>query len=163
MVNLIRRRVLRRLIWFCTVCLCPTKRTLGLYWLTSESEWPPNATTKDQRPETRDQPTAPLWRHTQHYQSQDCKNTFSVRWLTQLERALRSSPGCLCDTEIAFFSIFQHGQSSINQPTVQAKAFWRHAQVWKQSIPYCSFTKQVRTAAIIATSHANAFTIIVIA
>ena len=28
--NLIRRRVLRRLIWFCTVCQCPTKRTLGL-------------------------------------------------------------------------------------------------------------------------------------
>ena len=24
--NLIRRRVLRRLIWFCTVCRCPTKR-----------------------------------------------------------------------------------------------------------------------------------------
>ena len=33
--NLIRCRVLRRLIWFCTVCLCPTKRTLGLYGLTS--------------------------------------------------------------------------------------------------------------------------------
>ena len=29
--NLIRRRVLRRLIWFCTVCQSPTKRTLGLY------------------------------------------------------------------------------------------------------------------------------------
>ena len=29
--NLIRHRVLRRLIWFCTVCRCPTKRTLGLY------------------------------------------------------------------------------------------------------------------------------------
>ena len=28
--NLIRRRVLRRLIWFCTVCRCPTKRTLCL-------------------------------------------------------------------------------------------------------------------------------------
>ena len=25
--------VLLRLIWVCTVCLCPTKRTLGLYWL----------------------------------------------------------------------------------------------------------------------------------
>ena len=25
----IRRRVQRRLIWVCTVCLCPTKRTLG--------------------------------------------------------------------------------------------------------------------------------------
>ena len=32
--NLIRCRVLRRLIWFCTVCRCPTKRTLGLYGLT---------------------------------------------------------------------------------------------------------------------------------
>ena len=29
--NLIRRRILRRLIWFCTVCQCLTKRTLGLY------------------------------------------------------------------------------------------------------------------------------------
>ena len=29
--NLIRRRVLRRLIWFCTVCQRPTKKTLGLY------------------------------------------------------------------------------------------------------------------------------------
>ena len=28
--TLIRRRVLRRLIWVCTVCLCPTKKTLGL-------------------------------------------------------------------------------------------------------------------------------------
>ena len=28
--NLIRRRVLRRLIWFCCVCRCPTKRTLWL-------------------------------------------------------------------------------------------------------------------------------------
>ena len=36
--NLIRRRVLRCLIWFCTVCLCPTERTLGLiiYWLSNE-------------------------------------------------------------------------------------------------------------------------------
>ena len=31
--NLIRRRILRRLIWFCTVCRCATKRTLGLYGL----------------------------------------------------------------------------------------------------------------------------------
>ena len=31
--NLIRRRVWQRVIWFCTVCLCPTKRTLGLYGL----------------------------------------------------------------------------------------------------------------------------------
>ena len=28
--TLIRRRILRRLIWVCTVCLCPIKRTLGL-------------------------------------------------------------------------------------------------------------------------------------
>ena len=27
--NLIRRCNLWRLVWFCTVCLCPTKRTLG--------------------------------------------------------------------------------------------------------------------------------------
>ena len=31
--NLIRRHILRRLIWFYTVCRCPTKRTLGLYGL----------------------------------------------------------------------------------------------------------------------------------
>ena len=31
--NLIRRRVGRRLIWFCTVCRYPTKRSLGLYGL----------------------------------------------------------------------------------------------------------------------------------
>ena len=31
--TLIRRRILRHLIWICTVCLCPTKRTLGLYGL----------------------------------------------------------------------------------------------------------------------------------
>ena len=30
---LIKRRVSRRLIWVCTVCLCPSKRTLGLYVL----------------------------------------------------------------------------------------------------------------------------------
>ena len=29
--NLIRRRVLRRLVCFCTVCRCPIKRTLGVY------------------------------------------------------------------------------------------------------------------------------------
>ena len=28
--TLIKRRVLWRLIWVCTVCICPTKRTLGL-------------------------------------------------------------------------------------------------------------------------------------
>ena len=28
---LIRRRIMRRLIWVYTVCLCPIKRTLGLY------------------------------------------------------------------------------------------------------------------------------------
>ena len=32
--NLVRRRILRHLIWFCTVCQCTTKRTLGLYGLT---------------------------------------------------------------------------------------------------------------------------------
>ena len=32
--NLIKRRILRRLVWFCTVCRCPTKRTLGLFGLT---------------------------------------------------------------------------------------------------------------------------------
>ena len=31
--TLIRSRRLRRLIWVCTVCRCPTKRTLGLYGL----------------------------------------------------------------------------------------------------------------------------------
>ena len=31
--NLIRCHILRRLVWFCTVCGCPTKRTLGLYGL----------------------------------------------------------------------------------------------------------------------------------
>ena len=31
--NLIRRHVLRGLIWFPTVCRCPTKRKLGLYGL----------------------------------------------------------------------------------------------------------------------------------
>ena len=30
---LIRCCVLRRLIWFCSVCLCPTKKMLGLYGL----------------------------------------------------------------------------------------------------------------------------------
>ena len=28
-------RILRHLVWVCTVCLCPTKRTLGLYGLKS--------------------------------------------------------------------------------------------------------------------------------
>ena len=31
--TLIGRRVMRRLVWVCTVCLRPTKRTLGLYGL----------------------------------------------------------------------------------------------------------------------------------
>ena len=31
MKTLIRRGILWRLIWVCTVCLCPTKRTLDLY------------------------------------------------------------------------------------------------------------------------------------
>ena len=29
--TLIRRRILWRLIWVCTICLCPTKMTLGIY------------------------------------------------------------------------------------------------------------------------------------
>ena len=33
--NLIRRRILWRLIWFCTVCGCPSKRTLGLFGVMS--------------------------------------------------------------------------------------------------------------------------------
>ena len=35
--TLIRRHILWRLIWVCTVCLCPTKRTLGLYVLIQAS------------------------------------------------------------------------------------------------------------------------------
>ena len=31
METLIRCRILRHLIWVSTVCICPTKRTLGLY------------------------------------------------------------------------------------------------------------------------------------
>ena len=31
--TLIRRRILWRLIWVCTICLCPTKRWLGIYGL----------------------------------------------------------------------------------------------------------------------------------
>ena len=31
--TLIRRRVMRRMVWVCIVCLCPTKRTLCLYGL----------------------------------------------------------------------------------------------------------------------------------
>ena len=34
----IRRRVLRRLIWFCTICLCPTKWTIGLYKLNMHTQ-----------------------------------------------------------------------------------------------------------------------------
>ena len=34
--NLIRRSVLRRLIWFCAVGRCPTQRTLGLYGFLTE-------------------------------------------------------------------------------------------------------------------------------
>ena len=34
--TLIRHRILWRLIWVCTVCLCPTKRTLGLYGLNTQ-------------------------------------------------------------------------------------------------------------------------------
>ena len=35
--TLIRRRDLRRLIWVCTVCLCPKDRTLGLYGLSERT------------------------------------------------------------------------------------------------------------------------------
>ena len=31
--TLIRCHILWRLIWVCTICLCPTKRTLGIYGL----------------------------------------------------------------------------------------------------------------------------------
>ena len=34
--TLIRRRIVRRLVWVSTVCICPTKRTLGLNWLMFE-------------------------------------------------------------------------------------------------------------------------------
>ena len=37
--TLIRHRVLRRLTWVCTICLCPTKRTLGLYGLKETPRW----------------------------------------------------------------------------------------------------------------------------
>ena len=37
--TLIGRRVLQHLIWDCTVCLCPTKRTLDLYGLKSLLKW----------------------------------------------------------------------------------------------------------------------------
>ena len=33
--TLIKGNILRHLIWVCTVCLCPTKWTLGLYGLSS--------------------------------------------------------------------------------------------------------------------------------
>ena len=32
----IRRRIVRRLVWVSTVCICPAKRTLGLNWLMFE-------------------------------------------------------------------------------------------------------------------------------
>ena len=34
MKTLIRRRMMRRLIWVCTVCLCPTRGASGLFGLT---------------------------------------------------------------------------------------------------------------------------------
>ena len=37
MKTLFRRRVLQRLIWVCTVCLCPKNGTLGVYGLSSVS------------------------------------------------------------------------------------------------------------------------------
>ena len=40
MKTLIRRRIMRRLIWVCTVCRCPTKRTPGLFEL--RSSWKKN-------------------------------------------------------------------------------------------------------------------------
>ena len=39
MENLIRCSILWHLIWVCTVCLCPTKRTLGLYGLIVARRW----------------------------------------------------------------------------------------------------------------------------
>ena len=33
----IRHRFLQRLVWVCTVCLCPTKRLLGLQGLKEEN------------------------------------------------------------------------------------------------------------------------------
>ena len=36
--NLIRHHILLRLIWFCTVCRCPTKKTVGLYGLNINKE-----------------------------------------------------------------------------------------------------------------------------
>ena len=33
METLIRRRILRRLVWGCTVCLCPTKKDTRLIWV----------------------------------------------------------------------------------------------------------------------------------
>ena len=38
--TLIRRRIVWRLIWVCTVCLCPTKWMLGLYGLTYMHGYP---------------------------------------------------------------------------------------------------------------------------
>ena len=37
--TLIRRRVLRCLIWICTVCLFTTKRTLGIIWVTRKTPY----------------------------------------------------------------------------------------------------------------------------
>ena len=34
--TLIRRRIVRRLVWVSTICTCPTKRTLDLNWLMFE-------------------------------------------------------------------------------------------------------------------------------
>ena len=70
--TLFRLHVLRRLIWVCTVCICSTKRTLGLYRLrysqrTSEydQEMPQSHTT--------DQPTAPRGSDIVHRQPHDNK------------------------------------------------------------------------------------------
>ena len=42
--TLIRRRMMRRLTWVCTVCLCPTKGTSGLFQLISRNDWKRNKT-----------------------------------------------------------------------------------------------------------------------
>ena len=39
-VRTLIKRIVRRLIWYCTVCLCPTKKTLGLYGLNCFGQQP---------------------------------------------------------------------------------------------------------------------------
>ena len=38
-VKSLNKQWMRRLIWVCTVCLCPTKRTLGLNGLIKDERW----------------------------------------------------------------------------------------------------------------------------